>query len=184
MRHMGTKRIETKRLTLRPFRPEDAHDMFINWASDPKVTRFLTWPTYTSEDDAVTYCTARAVLSDTPEIYEWIIECKENGQAIGTVSAANFREKFDTCELGYCLSSKYWHCGFMTEAVSAVISYLFDQVDVWRIGAMHDVNNPASGQVMKRAGMRYEGILRGYNVHGDGTHCDCAVYSILKTDER
>lgn len=48
MEHKGTKIIETERLILRPFRTEDAEPMFRNWASDPEVTKFLTWPTHES----------------------------------------------------------------------------------------------------------------------------------------
>ena len=44
MRHCGTKEIRTLRLTLRRFVPEDAPAMFRNWASDPEVTQYLTWP--------------------------------------------------------------------------------------------------------------------------------------------
>ena len=46
MNKTGTQRIETHRLILRPFTMEDAEDMFSNWASDPEVTRFLTWPAH------------------------------------------------------------------------------------------------------------------------------------------
>ena len=48
MNKTGTQKIETKRLVLRPFQIEDAEDMFNNWASDPEVTRFLTWPQHSS----------------------------------------------------------------------------------------------------------------------------------------
>ena len=47
MKHLGTKRIETPRLVLRRFRPEDAQAMFDNWASDDEVTKYLTWPSHT-----------------------------------------------------------------------------------------------------------------------------------------
>ncbi|MBR6323166.1 MAG: GNAT family N-acetyltransferase, partial [Lachnospiraceae bacterium] len=50
MNHCGTKQLETKRLILRPFRMEDAEAMFRNWASDPEVTKFLTWPTHKSAE--------------------------------------------------------------------------------------------------------------------------------------
>ena len=50
MNKAGTQRIETDRLILRRFRSEDAEDMYENWASDPEVTRFLTWPTHSSVD--------------------------------------------------------------------------------------------------------------------------------------
>ena len=48
MNKAGTQRIETDRLILRRFRLEDAEDMYANWASDPEVARFLTWPTHSS----------------------------------------------------------------------------------------------------------------------------------------
>ena len=51
MEHMGTKRIETERLTLRPFRVEDAEAMYRNWTSDEEVTRFLTWPPHESVEE-------------------------------------------------------------------------------------------------------------------------------------
>ena len=50
MKPMGTKTLETDRLILRKFTPEDAEDMYENWASDPEVTKYLTWPVHTSVD--------------------------------------------------------------------------------------------------------------------------------------
>ena len=43
MEHKGTKRIETERLVLRPFREGDEKPAFHNWTSDPEETKFLTW---------------------------------------------------------------------------------------------------------------------------------------------
>ena len=50
MNHLGTKILKTDRLLLRPFQLTDAEAMYRNWASDPDVTRFLTWPTHTSPE--------------------------------------------------------------------------------------------------------------------------------------
>ena len=77
MVNRGTKRLETDRLILRQFRPEDAESMLRNWASDCEVTRFLTWPPHT--DIGVT----RQLLSDwigqyeEPSFYNWGLELKE-----------------------------------------------------------------------------------------------------------
>ena len=46
LKHKGTQTIETPRLILRQARMEDAEPMFRNWASDPEVTKYLTWPTH------------------------------------------------------------------------------------------------------------------------------------------
>lgn len=53
MEHKGTVRLETDRLLLRPFKIEDAEDVFNNWASDDEVTKYLTWPTHSSVDVVV-----------------------------------------------------------------------------------------------------------------------------------
>lgn len=58
----------------------------------------------------------------------------------------------------------------MTEAMSAVIAYLFDEVNMHRILTKHDVENPASGKVMQKCGMKHEGIFRRYYLHSDGTY--------------
>ena len=50
MKHCGTKQIETNRLILRRFTSDDVTAMYENWASDPEVTKFLTWPTHTTID--------------------------------------------------------------------------------------------------------------------------------------
>ncbi len=74
MNKTGTQRIETDRLILRRFRPEDAEDMFENWASDPEVTKFLTWPTHTGVD------VTKMLLADWIPRYEdsgyfnWVME--------------------------------------------------------------------------------------------------------------
>ena len=47
MNHCGTRTIETERLILRRLEEADAEAIYRNWASDPEVTRFLTWPTHT-----------------------------------------------------------------------------------------------------------------------------------------
>ena len=58
MRHLGARVLHTPRLILRPFREEDAEAMFRNWASDPQVTKFLTWPTHPNVE------VSRGVLKD------------------------------------------------------------------------------------------------------------------------
>ena len=50
MDHLGSKTLETQRLILRRFALSDAEAMYQNWASDPEVTKFLTWPTHTSAE--------------------------------------------------------------------------------------------------------------------------------------
>ena len=48
MEHKGTVKLETDRLILRKATMDDAQDMFDNWASNPNVTKFMTWPTHSN----------------------------------------------------------------------------------------------------------------------------------------
>ncbi len=76
MKHLGTKKLETDRLTLRPFTLEDVDAMYNNWASDPEVTKFLTWPCHEIVE------ISNAVLTDwvgqygKDDYYQWAIVVK------------------------------------------------------------------------------------------------------------
>jgi ribosomal-protein-alanine N-acetyltransferase len=88
----------------------------------------------------------------------------------------------EQCEIGYCISKSYWNQGITTEALRAVINYLINEIGFKRIQAKHDSDNKASGKVMLKAGMEYEGRLRNYNKNNVGNLVDCDIYSILKED--
>ncbi len=181
MNKTGTQRIETRRLILRPFRIQDAEDMFSNWASDPEVTRFLTWPAHASVD------ISRRVLTDWISRYtdggffNWAIEWKETGSVIGNISVVNLAEKKEAADMGYCLSRAFWGRGIMPEALRAVMDYLFDTVGLNRIAACHATGNPKSGRVMEKAGMKKEGVLRGAGKNNQGI-CDEVWYAALRSD--
>ncbi len=181
MNKTGTQRIETHRLILRPFRAEDAEDMFANWASDPEVTRFLTWPPHSDAD------VTRWLLSQWISHYEdggyfqWAIELRETGAVIGSIAVVKLEEAIGSAEIGYCLGRAFWGRGIMPEALRAVMDYLFDTAGLNRIWAGHDVNNPKSGRVMEKAGMRKEGILRASGINNQGIR-DVAVWAALRDD--
>ncbi len=181
MNKTGTQRIETHRLILRPFRMEDAEDMYTNWASDPEVTRFLTWPVHGSVD------VTRRVLEDwiprygDGRYFHWAIEWKETGRAIGSIAVVKLEEETEAAEIGYCLSQAFWGQGIVPEALRAVMEYLFATVGLNRIASCHDVNNPKSGRVMVKAGMKREGILRGAGKNNTGI-CDEVRYALLRDE--
>lgn len=179
--HRGTQTIETQRLLLRRAVPEDAQSMFDNWASDPDVVKYLTWPVHSSVE------ASQQVLQDwinhyvQSDYYQWLIVLKEVGQPIGSISGMDPNEQLSSIEIGYCIGRRWWHQGIMTEALQAVIHYLFDTCDFNRITARHDPNNPHSGAVMKKCGMKYEGTTRQSGRNNQGV-CDTAHYAILKND--
>ena len=181
--HIGTQEIKTDRLLLRKFREGDAGMLYKNYTSDPAVTRFLTWPPHASVDDSRTILAEWIASYDRPDFYQWAIIPKELGEApIGSISVVSRNDKARIAHIGYCIGKRWWHQGITSEALQAVIDFLFDEVGVQRIETRHDPNNPQSGSVMKKCGMKYEGTLRRSDVNNQGI-CDACWYSILD-DER
>ena len=178
MKHGGTKRLETERLILRSFCKEDAEAMFRNWANDPEVTRFLTWPTHESAETSRSIVVLWEQESRKPEVYQWAIVPRSLGEPIGSLSVVRMDEAVDSMELGYCIGRAWWGMGYTAEAVRAVIDYLIRVVGANRIAACHDVNNPRSGRVMAKAGMKREGTLRAAQRNNQGI-VDVTCYSIL-----
>lgn len=180
--HKGTQIIQTDRLLLRPFRMEDARAMYDNWASDLEVTKYLSWPAHDSP--AVT----RSVLQDwvsnyvNQDYYQWAMVSKKMGLPIGSIGVVSHSDRAAKAHMGYCMGRPWWHQGYMTEALSAVMDFLFDEVGFQRIEAQYDTRNPHSGGVMQKCGMTYEGTHRRSACTTSGI-CDTAWYAIL-ADER
>lgn len=178
--HQGTQVLETSRLLLRPFILEDAPAMYHNWASDPQVCRYLTWPVH--QDESI----SRMVLADwvasytDKTFYQWAIVIKESGQPIGSISAMHINEQIESVEIGYCIGHPWWHQGITSEALQAVIDYLF-KAGFSRIYARHDTQNPHSGAVMRKCGMTCEGTLRRSDRNNTGI-CDATYYAILREE--
>jgi [ribosomal protein S5]-alanine N-acetyltransferase len=175
----GTPVLETGRLVMRRLAPEDAGDMF-DYASDPMVTSYVTWECHKTPEDSLNYI--RFVL----EKYEhdlsgdWGIVLKDNNRLIGTCGFV-WVEKNNLCgNMGYVLSRKYWNRGLTTEAVSRVIQFGFTNMGLQRIEAYHMPENLASGRVMIKAGMEYEGTLRK-RIMAKGTLRDVRLYSIINS---
>ena len=179
--HKGTQTIETSRLILRRAVRDDAEPMFRNWASDPDVTKYLTWPTYEKVETAYQILDLWASEYEKPDYYQWMIVLKELGEPIGSISVVRQNDRVEEAEIGYCIGSRWWHKGITTEALSAVIEYLFTEVGVNRVAARHDPNNPHSGGVMRKCGMKYEGTNRSCDRNSQGI-CDAAQYSILRSE--
>lgn len=183
LNHVGTQNIETERLLLRKFKIEDVQSIFDNWAKDPENVKYLSYkgPHKSSEE---TY----KVLNEWIEkyknknYYRWCITLKDTKEIIGSIDVMQVMEIRSTCELRYIISKKYWNKGIMTETLRAVIDYLFTKVGFNRIQARHFVENPASGKVMLKCGMKFEGILRQYSLKNTGKRCDSAIYSILREE--
>lgn len=184
MNHLGTKPLETARLILRPFTVDDAQDMFDNWASDPEVTRHLTWLTHADVSQTRKWLAFRESQYADPAYYGWCAVLKETGRAVGDLSVVRINEEVRAAELGWVISRAQWGKGLMPEAGRAVIDFLMDEAGFNRVAARHSAQNPKSGRAMIKCGMRYEGMLRQSDLDNQKQLVDMCVYSILKSDQR
>lgn len=182
MKNSGTQRIETDRLILRRYVIEDADAMYKNWASDSEVTKFLTWQPHSSVD------VSRGIIENwlkeysDEKYYQWAIVLKDNGnEPIGDISVVQMNEDISMVHIGYCLGRAWWRRGIMSEALKAVMDFMFDTVEVNRVESRHDPMNPNSGKVMQKCGMKYEGTLRSADRNNQGI-CDACYYALLRSE--
>lgn len=166
--------IQTDKIILRKFRINDADKMFENWASDSEVTKFLTWNPHTSVEESEKII--KQWINDDKNVYFAI--CNANDENIGCISASLTNENPKTYSIGYCLAHDYWSLGIMTESLKMMLKYLFEEKTAVRVEARHDVRNLASGKVMKKANMKYEGCLRKSAINNQGI-VDSFVYSMV-----
>ena len=170
--------LTTPRLTLRPVSRRDADDLF-EYAQDDQVSRHVLWTAYRSRSEAVDYIRTvrRQYRSGFPGVFA--IEYRENRKMIGTIGFMWINREYRSAEVGYSLNRSYWNRGIMTEALDEVLRYGFEQLRLNRIEAIHELDNPASGAVMRKCGMRYEGTLRE-KLFNKGRFVDVDLYAILR----
>ncbi len=179
-RHPPT--LYTERLALRPLQMADAQSIY-EWSSDPEVARYVLWEPHQSIWESREYIRYIRGLYRRHLPSSWGIEVRDTGvrSVMGTIGIMGWNPEYRTCEIGYSLSRACWGRGIMTEAASQMIQFLFEDLDVYRIEAQHDVRNPASGRVMEKCGMQKEGVLRG-RVFNKGEHIDVAMWAIVRPD--
>jgi len=172
--------METERLILRRFTMDDAQAMFDLWTGDPAVAEYCVWPAHESVDVSRELIALWMEECRAPDRYEWCIEVKGVGPR-GSIGIVKVDEEAETVEIGYCLSRGCWGMGYVPEAAQAVIRLMFETVGARRVTAKHDVDNPKSGRVMQKCGMRYLETRKNGVVNNHGLR-DVAVYAIDRID--
>ena len=172
--------IETERLVLRRLALRDAQAIY-EYGRDPRVAKYVLWDAYRSVGEAKGYIRYMLRKYRAGEPSSWGIELKETGQVIGTIGFMWIQRENASAEVGYSLSRAYWNRGIMTEALQAAIDFGFRSLNLNRIEAQHETENPASGAVMRKCGMKYEGTLR-QRLLNKGRFVDVELYAILRGD--
>jgi len=167
--------LESERILLRPISIDDADDMY-EYTSDEETTRFIYEP-HTDLEQTKSFIANYFVKEP---IGKYAIVLKESNKMIGTIEF-RIHEWNKSGELGFTLNRRYWGNGYMTEAGKLILKLAFDDLGLERVYAAHEVKNSASGKVLSRLGMEFEGILRKSEMI-KGALVDSAYYSILKNE--
>jgi ribosomal-protein-alanine N-acetyltransferase len=171
--------IETRRLILRPFTLDDApvvqqlagdYDIAANVRMIPHP-----YPDHMAED----WIDSHQDKLEHGEIH-LAITLRAGGTLVGSIGLIVNRDD-ENAELGYWIGKPYWNNGYCTEAAQALVQYGFDKLKVHRIHSFYMTKNPASGSVMQKLGMKYEGTLRKCIKKWDVFE-DVNVYSILRSE--
>lgn len=118
--------------------------------SDPEVFRFL--PSRVHPDPEHTLAIIRTWINEyRAGSMDWCITLRGSREPIGSITAVQDFPERRYCEIGYCLSQRYWDQGYMTEAVRAVTRYIFDTTDYLWIQARYDTENEASGRCLEKS---------------------------------
>lgn len=140
--------LESKRLILRRLKEADAKDIFYNYATDPDVTKYLTWNEH--ENINVTESLLRQWVkedeNDYPNITRFGITLKGQDSIIGSIVLVKHGDDY---EIGYVLSKKYWNKGYMSEALELFLSYL-KKLGYKKVPITAQVSNIASNKVIQK----------------------------------
>lgn len=183
MNNKGTIKLETERLILRKGTKEDSLQVYENYGKDPLVSKYVVWNKHKDVQDAVNLMDKWEKSYDELSSYKWLVIVKETNEVIGSITAVNVDDRNKTIELGYCYGSKWWNKGYATETLKRVIKFFFEEVEVEAIYANHLEANVASGIVMEKSGMMFEGLLRNRMIDKNTNKpMGLKAYSIIRED--
>ena len=143
--------LETERLVLRPLTVDDAEAVF-QWASDPRVAKFMSYPKHTDVSQTIEWL--KSLETDETE-WTWAFVLKEENKVIGSAGIVPSFAMQDYWGFGYNINYNYWHKGYCTEAMKAIIDFAHNKLGVNKICSYHAVDNPRSGKLMEKCGLTF-----------------------------
>ena len=177
MQYAEFKCLETDRLILRDIRMEDIQEYYERLYGDGDVCRYLLFDPH--QDIGESYEQIQQILGQYQggNFYRWGITQKGDDSLIGVIGLVRIDENTDTCSFAYLLGCDYWNQGYGTEALKEVIRFAFEELQMQRIVADHMAENPASGAVMRKAGMVHVGTEKAKYEKAGRLH-DAEIYEI------
>lgn len=180
------KQIETERLILRQFEPDDWQNIY-QYLSIPEVVKYEPYDVYTKEDCIEA---ARRRSEEPASNVFWAVCLKDSRKLIGQVYFAQSEPvEFKTWEIGYVFNPKFYGAGYATEACKRMLRYGFLEKGAHRITAGVNVKNQASWRLLERLSMRREAcmlqeVFFKRTPEGEPIWVDSYHYAILSSEFR
>lgn len=174
--------MDTKRLILRPILESDADPLY-PLINDPDVAANMHIPHPYPDGMLLPWIKAARESMAHDERREMTILLKSTGAPIGVCGIHRIDWEHMSGEIGYWLGKPFWGNGYMTEAVTGILEYGFNELDLdlYRMYARCLMCNPASARVLEKSGMKFEGCARG-EVKKDGRYIDVLHFGMIKPE--
>lgn len=149
--------LHTQRLLIRNFSTSDL-EPFLAYRNDPEVAKYQSWSLpYTREK-------AEAFIREMQDVHapkqgDWLqlaLELKDTGAMIGDVVFGVREDDARQATVGFTIASAYQRNGYASEALTTLLDYLFEDVDMHRVVADCDVENIGSWKTLEKLGFRRE----------------------------
>ena len=175
--------IETPRLVLREFEPDDWAAVHTYAVLEP-VWRYMEWGPNTEADTKSFVALAIARREERPRtFFELAITRRDTGELVGAAGVRLRDAANRSGDLGYALRPDHWGRGFGTEAALALRDFGFASIGLHRLWATCRPENTASAHVLEKIGMRREGHLRETKCR-HGKWVDSLLFAMVETDPR
>ncbi len=171
--------LETQRLWLRPLEATDTQAIQQAAATRSIADTMISLPHPYPENEAARYVAHEKAERSLGRSVTYTLKNKADGGFLGLLELRKIDREHLLAELSFWMVSNACGQGFMTEALSRVVRYGFEDLGLNRLYAYHMLRNPASGRVLEKNGFRQEGLLRE-RVKKWGTFEDVALWAILK----
>ncbi|WP_064965388.1 GNAT family N-acetyltransferase [Ornithinibacillus contaminans] len=156
-------------------------DAFYRILSRDEVTKYYGRDSLKSVDEAADLIDSFQVLFKEGRGFRWGIIVRESDEFIGTIGIHHYNSEQKRAEIGFELHPNHWRKGIITEAIEKVLDYCFQELSIYRIGAITFPANTASNRLLEKVGFTREGSLRGYIYQHNQSH-DAHVLSLIKPD--
>jgi len=176
------KTLETERLILRKFTPDDFTAVH-SYASVPENTTYMVWGPNTEAQTRAFINMAISKADEEPcTNYQYAAVLKDSGRLIG---ACNIAPTGERAEIGWILHRDYWKQGFGTEMGKSLLHFGFCELGLRRIIAECHAENYGSYRIMENIGMRREAVfLEAHPVYNtvEGRYGDAYGYAVTKDE--